>query len=161
LAHRVDLAPLEPAELLGAPDGEPQLDEVTPEPMSIFSNAGHWRRNSRYSAGVQKPMTRSTPARLYQERSMRTISPACRQVHGVALEVPLGALPISRLLQRDDPGTTGVEVLHEALDRATLASGVAALEDDDDLQPLVLDVPLQLEQLDLQEPLGRLVLERP
>ena len=29
-----------------------------------------------YQAGVQKPMTRSTPARLYQERSNITISPA-------------------------------------------------------------------------------------
>jgi DNA replication protein DnaC len=28
------------------------------------------------SASVQKPITRSTPARLYQERSKRTISPA-------------------------------------------------------------------------------------
>src|SRR5690349_13742464 len=30
----------------------------------------------RYSASVQKPITRSTPARLYQDRSNSTISPA-------------------------------------------------------------------------------------
>ncbi len=32
--------------------------------------------NSRYSRVVQNPITRSTPARLYQERSNSTISPA-------------------------------------------------------------------------------------
>ena len=31
--------------------------------------------NRRYSSGVQNPITRSTPARLYQDRSIRTISP--------------------------------------------------------------------------------------
>ena len=40
------------------------------------SNSGHERRNSWSSSSVQKPMTRSTPARLYQERSKSTISPA-------------------------------------------------------------------------------------
>ena len=37
---------------------------------------GQERRNSSYSSAVQKPMTCSTPARLYQLRSNRTISPA-------------------------------------------------------------------------------------
>ena len=36
----------------------------------------HWWRNRWYSSAVQKPITRSTPARLYHERSNRTISPA-------------------------------------------------------------------------------------
>ena len=40
------------------------------------SNSGQDRRNSRYSSSVQNPITRSTPARLYQLRSKRTISPA-------------------------------------------------------------------------------------
>ena len=44
--------------------------------ISIRSNSGAWRMNSSYSAGVQKPITRSTPARLYQDRSNITISPA-------------------------------------------------------------------------------------
>src|SRR5208337_3024854 len=47
-----------------------------PERTSIRSISGHWRMNSRYSFGLQKPITRSTPARLYQERSKNTISPA-------------------------------------------------------------------------------------
>jgi hypothetical protein len=44
--------------------------------MSIFSNAGACLRNSVYWSGVQNSITRSTPARLYQERSKNTISPA-------------------------------------------------------------------------------------
>jgi hypothetical protein len=51
------------------------LISVIPLRTSMRSNSGHDRRNSSYSSSVQKPMTRSTPARLYQERSSRTISP--------------------------------------------------------------------------------------
>ena len=46
-----------------------------PERTSIFSNSGTIRKNSSYSSSVQKPITRSTPARLYQLRSNSTISP--------------------------------------------------------------------------------------
>ena len=52
------------------------LVRYSPECTSIRSNSGASRMNSRYSSGVQKPITRSTPARLYQERSNITISPA-------------------------------------------------------------------------------------
>jgi hypothetical protein len=48
---------------------------VVPDRASIASNCGTSRRNSSYSSSVQNPMTRSTPARLYQDRSKRTISP--------------------------------------------------------------------------------------
>ena len=47
-----------------------------PERTSIFSNSGTERKNSSYCASVQKSITRSTPARLYQLRSKSTISPA-------------------------------------------------------------------------------------
>jgi len=40
-----------------------------PDRTSIRSNSGACRMNSRYSEGVQNPITRSTPARLYQDRS--------------------------------------------------------------------------------------------
>src|SRR5438128_1632382 len=43
-----------------------------PERTSMRSNSGQLCRNSRYSASEQKPMTCSTPARLYQLRSKRT-----------------------------------------------------------------------------------------
>ena len=47
-----------------------------PLSVSISSNWGAWRRKISYSRSVQKPITRSTPARLYQDRSKSTISPA-------------------------------------------------------------------------------------
>ena len=43
---------------------------------NIRSNSGQLCRNSRYSWSVQNPITCSTPARLYQLRSNRTISPS-------------------------------------------------------------------------------------
>ena len=46
-----------------------------PDRTISFSNSGTDRKKSSYSSSVQKPMTRSTPARLYQERSNSTISP--------------------------------------------------------------------------------------
>src|SRR4051812_44891166 len=47
-----------------------------PERTSIRSKSGTERKNSSYSSSEQNPMTFSTPARLYQLRSNRTISPA-------------------------------------------------------------------------------------
>ncbi|OQB99445.1 MAG: hypothetical protein BWX79_03136 [Alphaproteobacteria bacterium ADurb.Bin100] len=47
-----------------------------PERTSIFSNSGTSRKKASTSSSEQKPMTRSTPARLYQLRSNSTISPA-------------------------------------------------------------------------------------
>src|ERR1044071_4404171 len=52
------------------------LISIIPERTSIRSNSGHERMNSWYSSSVQKLITCSTPARLYQLRSKRTISPA-------------------------------------------------------------------------------------
>ena len=114
------------------------------------STSGHWRMNSRYSVGVQKPITRSTPARLYQERSKKHDFAGRRQVLDVALEIPLRALALGRLLQRDDARAARVQVLHEALDRAALAGRVAPLEQHDDLLAGLLDPVLRLQQLRLQ-----------
>ena len=47
-----------------------------PFSTSICSKSGACLTNSACSSGVQKPITRSTPARLYQDRSKSTISPA-------------------------------------------------------------------------------------
>ena len=52
------------------------LSRMIPERTSIRSNSGQARSHSRYSSSVQNPSTRSTPPRLYQERSKITISPA-------------------------------------------------------------------------------------
>ena len=107
-----------------------------PERTSIFSNSGTVRKNSSYSASVQKPITRSTPARLYQLRSNSTISPPRRQVRDVALEIPLRALALVRRGQRGDAADARVQPLRDALDDAALAGGVAPLEEHDDLQLL-------------------------
>jgi hypothetical protein len=78
-----------------------------------------------------------------------------RQVLHVALEVPLAALDLAGLLERDDARAAGVQVLHEALDRAALAGGVAPLEEDHHALPGLLHPRLQLQQLDLQPVLLR------
>ena len=51
------------------------LSRMMPERTSIRSNSGTEWKNSSYCSSVQKPITRSTPARLYQLRSNSTISP--------------------------------------------------------------------------------------
>ncbi|MNI51628.1 hypothetical protein D3C73_1063620 [compost metagenome] len=76
---------------------------------------------------------------------------------GVALEIPLGQFTVVRLGQGDDTGLAGGHVLRHPLDRPVLAGGVAALEDDDDLQPLFDGPGLGLDQLNLQHLQGGVV----
>jgi hypothetical protein len=52
------------------------LTRWIPLRTNMRSSSGASRRNSMYSRGSAKPITRSTPARLYQLRSNSTISPA-------------------------------------------------------------------------------------
>ena len=52
------------------------LIRMMPESTIAFSTRGTPARNFRASSSVQKPITRSTPARLYQLRSKITTSPA-------------------------------------------------------------------------------------
>ena len=52
------------------------LNSRSPSLISISSNMTVSRRKRSVSAGVQKPITGSTTALLYQERSKKTISPA-------------------------------------------------------------------------------------
>src|SRR5215470_6790386 len=52
------------------------LRRWTPDSTMIFSNAGTISRKALAWASVQNPITRSTPARLYQLRSKITTSPA-------------------------------------------------------------------------------------
>ncbi|OEG05627.1 hypothetical protein BFG06_21290 [Aeromonas caviae] len=68
----------------------------------------------------------------------------------VALEVPLGTLPIRGGGQGGDPADPGVEGLGDRLDDAPLARGVAPLEQHHHFEPLLLDPLLQLDQLLLQ-----------
>ena len=121
-----------------------------PERTSIRSNSGTVRKNSSYCSSVQKPITRSTPARLYQLRSNSTISPAAGRCVDVALEVPLRALAVVGRGQRGDAAHARVEPLGDALDHAALAGRVAALEEDHELVAAVDDPVLQLDELALQ-----------
>ena len=63
-----------------------------------------------------------------------------RQMADVALEVPLAALGLGRLRQRDGARVARVEALEEAADAAALAGGVAALEQHDEALAVRLDV---------------------
>jgi hypothetical protein len=76
----------------------------------------------------------------------------------VALEVPLAQFGGRRLGQRDHARRARVQVLGEPLDRAALARGVAALEQDDVAHVVVLAPVLELEELDLELVLLGLVL---
>ena len=73
-----------------------------------------------------------------------------REVLDVALHVHLRLLAVGRRRQRDDAEDARADPLGDRLDRAALAGGVAALEDDDDAQALGLDPFLQVAELDLQ-----------
>jgi len=75
---------------------------------------------------------------------------ACRKVRDVALKIPLRPFALARRGQRGDPADARIESLGDALDDATLASGVAAFEDDDHLELVVLNPVLQLYQVALQ-----------
>jgi hypothetical protein len=123
---------------------------MMPERMSMLSNSGQLCMNSWYWASVQKPITRSTPARLYQLRSKEDEFAGGGQVRNVALEVPLGLFAFGGRAQSDDAADAWVQGLGDALDGAALAGGVAALKEDDDLQLLVLDPLLQLHEFNLQ-----------
>ena len=61
-----------------------------------------------------------------------------------------GLLAVRRSGQRDDAEHAGAHALGDGADRAALAGGVAALEDHDHAQPLVLHPRLELAQLALE-----------
>ena len=73
-----------------------------------------------------------------------------REMLDVALHVHLRLLAIGRRRQRDDPEDARAHPLGDGLDRTALAGRVAALEDDDDPQPFLLDPVLQAAELRLQ-----------
>ena len=77
LPQRVVDARLEPPLLLVVADFEPELDQDDAAVDDVASRpAGTTSGTARAVLSVQKPMTYSTPARLYQLRSKITTSPA-------------------------------------------------------------------------------------
>ena len=114
------------------------LIRMMPERTSMRSNSGTERKNS--STLVRR-------AEAHHPLDAGAVVPAAveqhdlagrRQVRDVALEVPLRALALVRRRQRDDAADARIEALRDALDDAALAGRIAALEDHDDLELLVL-----------------------
>ena len=138
------------------------LSRMIPESTIACSTCGDLLEEPLASAPrVQKPMTGSTPARLYQLRSKITTSPAAGKCRDVPLHVHLRLLALGRRRQGDDPEHTGAHPLGDPLDRAALAGGVAPLEDDADLRARRLDPLLHRDELAVQPPHLPLVLLAP
>src|SRR3979490_533738 len=72
------------------------------------------------------------------------------QLPDVALEVPLGFFTVTGLAGGHDPHFARTQVRGDALYGAVLAGGVPAFEDHQHLAAALNDVPVQLDQLDLQ-----------
>ena len=105
--------------------------------------------NCRYSSGVQKPITRSTPARLYQLRLKSTIS-SRREELGESLKVPAGTLTLVRFAERDDSSFARTQISDDAFDRTVFTRGVPTFEDDHDLAIVGDDVALQFHQFNAE-----------
>src|SRR5450755_703939 len=151
------LALLEAAALLGPADREPELEQI---------HAGTNQLAFEFGDLAQELVVLGIGAKAHDPLDAGAVVPAAieqhdlaprRQMLDVALEVPLPAFHLARLLERDDAGTARVEVLHEALDRAALACGVPTLEQDHDALAAFLDPGLQLQELDLEAVLLSLV----
>ena len=73
-----------------------------------------------------------------------------REMRHVALDVHLRFLALGRRRQRDHAKDARADAFGDALDRSTLAGGVAAFEDDADLGAGGFHPLLELDQLDLK-----------
>ena len=81
------------------------FSRMMPDSTMDFSTSGTACRNRLACSSVQKPITRSTPARLYQLRSKITTLARGRQVRQVALDVHLRFFPLGRSGQAPPPET--------------------------------------------------------
>src|SRR6516164_8993136 len=74
------------------------------------------------------------------------------QIRDIALKVPGGAILVGRLAERHDPRLARAEMLDDAFDRAVLPARIPALEYDQHPVPMLNDVALNLDELDLKFP---------
>jgi hypothetical protein len=75
----------------------------------------------------------------------------CRgQMRHISLKIQRRSIMVGWLSERHDAGLARAQVLDDALDRAVLSGGIPTLEDNQDPMPVFDDVPLDLDQLDLQ-----------
>ena len=150
LPQQVVAAAVEPALLLLLGDGEVELDEdraLADEVLLEPDDAAHEVAVLLVGAEAEDRLHHRAvvPGAVEQDHL-----PAVRELGDVALEVPLPALLLGRLAERDDAVVLGVHVARDAPDRPALARGVAALEQDDHAPLLGLEVLLELQQLDLE-----------
>ena len=83
-------------------DFQPELYENDTGVGDVLFDRRPSLRNRLYPFSLTKPMTCSTPARLYQLRSKITTSPGRRKLFDVALEKELALLPFRGCGQGND-----------------------------------------------------------
>ncbi len=157
LLQNVLLASLEAALLLLSGNREPVLEQQNPAPDEHALQLGSLAHELQVLLAVAEPHdaldTAAVVPRAVEQHDLATP----RQMANVALEEPLGPLVVGRLVERHDPRTPRIEMLREPLDGPTLAGGISALEQDNDLPVRCLHPVLHLQQFHLKCSLRPLV----
>src|SRR5262249_31610525 len=152
LPQRIVDARLEAALLLLVADLQPELDELDAGADDVPLELG---------AAFQEALVLLVGGEAHHALDAGAVVPAAvedqdlagrGEVRQVALHVELGLLAVGRGGQRHHAEDARADALGEGLDRAALAGRVAALEEDDDAQALVLDPGLEVAELRLELP---------
>ena len=102
-----------------------------------FSNSGQVSMNfPDIGRPYMKPITRSTPARLYQLAVKQNHLARGRKVRDGALKVPLRFFPLCRRAQRYDFTDARIERFSNAFDGAAFSRRIAAFKQDNHFQML-------------------------
>ena len=136
--------------LLLLADLQPELDQQDAAFDDELLERGQSSRNARTAPCVQKPMTYSTPARLYQLRSKITTSPRGREVLDVALHVELRLLAVGRAGSATTRKTRGLTRSVIALIVPPLPAASRPSKTMITRKPACLDPILQLAKLRLE-----------
>ena len=148
----------EAALLLFVTHGEPVLDQDGP---AAHNHAFEFR------TGAQELLVLVLGAEAHDRFDERPVVPRTIEKHDLArcgesadisLEPPLGLLAFGCGSEGLDTTNPRIQALGDSLDDSALACGVAPFEDHDDLEPLLLDVTLELHQFRL-EPVEFLLVE--
>ena len=146
LPQRIVDARLETPLLLLVADFQPDLDELDAAIDDVFLDLG---------AEFEEACVLFLRAEAHDVFDAGAVVPTAvedhdlarrRKVLHVTLHVHLRLLAVGRRGQRDDAEHARADPLGDGADGAALARGVAAFEDDDDAQPLVLDPLLEIAQ---------------
>jgi hypothetical protein len=150
LTHGIVDTRFEPALLLVIAHFEPELDQ---DDAAIDDELLDLRTD------LEKPLVLLRRAESHHVLDTGAVVPAAienhhlagrREVLHVALHVHLRFFAIGRRRKRDDAEDPGAHTLGDRLDRAALAGAIASLEDDDDAQPFLFHVLLEMAEAHLQ-----------